>query len=44
MIVPTYVQNGTLPGAVAMLLTQVGVTSPAPYPLLLDFWRSAAAF
>jgi CubicO group peptidase (beta-lactamase class C family) len=31
-------------GTVAILLTQVGVTSPAPYPLLLDFWRCAAAF
>ena len=31
-------------GTVAILLTQAGVTSPDPYPLLLDFWRCAAAF
>jgi CubicO group peptidase (beta-lactamase class C family) len=31
-------------GTVALLLTQVGVSSPAPTPLVLDFWRYAAAF
>jgi CubicO group peptidase (beta-lactamase class C family) len=31
-------------GTVAILLTQVGVTSPAPSPLQLDFWSYAATF
>jgi CubicO group peptidase (beta-lactamase class C family) len=31
-------------GTVAILLTQVGVTSPAPNPLQLDFWSSSATF
>jgi CubicO group peptidase (beta-lactamase class C family) len=31
-------------GTVAILLTQVGVTSPAPVPLQLEFWSYAAAF
>jgi CubicO group peptidase (beta-lactamase class C family) len=30
-------------GTVALLLTQVAVSSPAPTPLVLDFWRYAAA-
>ncbi|HWE70231.1 MAG TPA: serine hydrolase domain-containing protein [Acidimicrobiales bacterium] len=30
-------------GTVAILLTQVGVTSPAPVPLQLEFWSYAAA-
>ncbi|MFA3876719.1 serine hydrolase domain-containing protein [Streptomyces sp. MMCC 100] len=29
-------------GTVAILLTQVGMTSPAPTPLMRDFWRSVA--
>jgi CubicO group peptidase (beta-lactamase class C family) len=29
-------------GTVAILLTQVGVTSPDPTPLFQDFWRHAA--
>jgi CubicO group peptidase (beta-lactamase class C family) len=31
-------------GTVAILLTQVGVTSPIPTALQLDLWRGAAAF
>ncbi|MEU1252631.1 serine hydrolase domain-containing protein [Streptomyces chartreusis] len=29
-------------GTIAIMLTQVGMTSPTPTPLMRDFWRSAA--
>lgn len=29
-------------GTIAIMLTQVGMTSPTPPPLMRDFWRSAA--